>query len=81
VFETTRKRALSKLTPGEIQALGLEGEGSIDLTSDKMQRVFAKWVDVMRQVASSTLPDGPCDLFFNKFATEMQDWEEKAKDL
>jgi hypothetical protein len=55
--------------------------GAIDFSSKKMQKAFTLWVEVMRKVAAETLPAEVMYQFFHQFATEIQDWEEKAQSL
>ena len=54
---------------------------SINLGSEKMQKIFALWVEVMREVAQEVLPPEFMDLFFSKFSSAMEDWEEKAQNV
>jgi hypothetical protein len=35
----------------------------------------------MKEVAQDTLPDQNIDMFFNRWATKMADWEERAANL
>ena len=73
-----RVKALEEIAKIELKLRQVD-QDSINLHSEKMQKIFTMWVEVMREVALEVLPPELLDLFFNRFATEMQDWEEKAQ--
>lgn len=54
---------------------------SLSLGSEKMQKIFMLWVETMREIAEQILPPETMDLFFNRFATAMEGWEEKAQNV
>jgi hypothetical protein len=74
-----RIESLGKLAKLELQIKESDRD-SVNLSSDKMQKIFSLWVETMREVAQECLPPEVMDLFFNRFATAMGDWEEKAQD-
>jgi hypothetical protein len=73
-----RVDCLGKLAKLELQ-IKESNKDSVNLSSDKMQKIFSLWVEIMREVAQECLPPEVMDLFFNRFATAMNDWEEKAQ--
>ena len=73
-----RVKALEEIAKIELKLRQVD-QDSINLHGEKMQKIFTMWVEVMREVALEVLPPELLDMFFNRFATEMQDWEEKAQ--
>jgi hypothetical protein len=73
-----RVKALEEIAKIELKLRQVD-QDSINLHSEKMQKIFTMWIAVMREVALEVLPPELLDMFFNRFATEMQDWEEKAQ--
>ncbi len=69
--------ALLKLAnlENEIKKLGSE---TVDLKSERMQRVFAFMVNTLREIATEILPPESVDLLFGKFASALEGWEERA---
>lgn len=72
-----RVEALKRIADIELKIKEIDAE-AINLSSERIQRIFALWVEVMREVANEVLPPESIDLFFNKFATAMEGWEERA---
>lgn len=62
----------------EIRKLGAE---SIDLKSEHFQRVFALWIDSIREVAVELFTPEQVDLFFNSLTTKLDGWETRAADV
>lgn len=78
---TRRIEALKKIAEIELKIKELDSE-SINLSSERMQKIFAYWVEVMREAAQSIdMPPELLNLFFNRFASAMEGWEEKAANL
>jgi hypothetical protein len=73
-----RVKALEEIARIEIKLRQID-QDSINLHSEKIQKIFSMWIETMREVALEVLPPELLDMFFNRFATEMQDWEEKAQ--
>lgn len=74
---TRRIDALMKVASMELEAMKL-GANVLDLRGEKMQRVFAYFVQTIRDVAAETLTPEAIDLFFNRLETALQGWEDKA---
>ncbi len=74
---TRRIEALKKIADIELKIKELDNE-SINLSSERMQKVFQQWVEALREIAQETMPPEMLDLFFNRFATVMEGWEERA---
>lgn len=74
---TRRIDALTKIANIEMEIKKL-GSEAIDLRHPKFQRVFALWIEMMREVASETLTPQQIDLFFNRFSTKIEGWEDRA---
>lgn len=79
-FSGRRIEALKKIADValEMHKIGFE---SIDLHSEKVQRVFQLWTEIVRDAAVETLGPEQLDLFFNRLTTAMDGWEERASDL
>jgi hypothetical protein len=77
---TRRIDALERLAKIELKIREADRD-SINLGGEKMQKVFALWVEVMREVAQEVLPPEFMDLFFSKFSSAMEDWEDKAQNV
>jgi len=74
---TRRIEALNKIAAIELKIKEIDS-ASINLSSERMQKIFNFWVEAMTQVAQETLPEEVMQLFFNRFATMMEGWEERA---
>jgi len=74
-----RIEALRRIADIELKIRELD-QHALNLSSEKMQRIFALWVETMREIAQEVLPSEVMDLFFNRFATAMEGWEERAQD-
>jgi len=74
-----RVDALTKIANIEMEIKKL-GTDAIDLRSEKFQKVFALWIEIMREAATDTLTPEQIDLFFNRFSTKIEGWEERAND-
>lgn len=79
-LSSRRIDALERLAKIELKIREADRD-SINLGSEKMQKIFALWVEVMREVAQEVLPSEFMDLFFSKFSTAMEDWEDKAQNV
>jgi len=73
-----RVKALEEIAKIELKLRQVD-QDSINLHSEKMQKIFSIWVEKMREVALELLSPELLDMFFNRFATEMQNWEEEAQ--
>ena len=76
---TRRIDALAKIANIELEIKKL-GTDAIDVRGDKFQKVFAFWIEVMREAASDTLTPEQIDLFFNRFSTKIEGWEDRVAD-
>jgi hypothetical protein len=76
---TRRIDALTKVASIEMEIKKL-GSEAIDLRSEKFQKVFALWIEMMREVATDTLTPEQIDLFFTRFSTKIEGWEDRAAD-
>lgn len=74
---TRRIDALTKIANIEMEIKKL-GSDAIDLRHPKFQKVFTLWIEMMREVASETLTPELIDLFFNRFSTKIEGWEDRA---
>lgn len=72
--------ALTKIANIELELKKL-GTDAIDLHHPKFQQVFALWIEMMREVAAETLTPELIDLFFNRFSTKIEGWEERAAEV
>jgi hypothetical protein len=74
--------ALKKIADIELEIKKM-GADTINLKSEKFQRVLAYLITCFRDVCSETglLSPEQLDVLFNRLATEMEGWEEKASEL
>jgi len=72
-----RINALLKLATleAEIKKMGAD---TLDLKSEKFQKVFKMLIEKMQEVARETMPPEVMDLFFTRLQTAMEGWEEQA---
>ena len=72
-----RLDALGKIATIEFEMKKL-GADVIDLQGERFQRVFAFWIESLKEVAQEVLPPEQLDLFFNRLETSLNGWEDKA---
>lgn len=72
--------SLKRVSDVELKLRELES-AKFDMSSPKFQAVFAFWVAKLKGVAMEVLPPESLDLFFNRFATAMEKWEQEVADL
>lgn len=72
--------ALKKIADIELEMHKI-GFDQLDLYSEKVQRVFQLWTEIVKDAAVATLGAEQLDLFFNRLTTAMDGWEERAADL
>jgi hypothetical protein len=75
-----RIEALRKIAEIELKLRELESE-NVNFASEKFQKVFAFWVQKLSEVAQEVLPQEQVDMFLNRFASAMDNWEEEASAL
>lgn len=78
-LSTRRIDALNKIAhiELEIKKLGVE---MVDLRSERFQRVFALWIEMIQLVAEEVLDPEQAELFFNRLGTAMEGWEDRASE-
>lgn len=74
---TRRIDALKKIADIELEIKKL-GADTLDIHSEKFQRVFKFWINTVREIAEQTMTPEQIDLFFNHLSTSMEGWEEKV---
>lgn len=57
------------------------GSQTLDPRSEAFQRVFKLWIDRMKIVVLEVMTPEQADLFFTKFMTSMENWEEQAESV
>jgi len=72
--------ALKKIADIELEMHKI-GFDQLDVYSEKLQRVFQLWTEIVKDAAVATLGPEQLDLFFNRLTTAMDGWEERAADL
>jgi hypothetical protein len=77
---TRRIDALTRIAHIELEIRKLAPD-TLDVRGEKFQKVFRMFIECMRQCATETLSPEAIDLFFNRFSTMMDGWEERASDL
>lgn len=73
---TRRIDALKKIADIELELKKL-GADTIDVNSEKMQRIFQFFISTVRAVLEDTLTPEQIDLIFNRLSTEFEGWQEK----
>lgn len=76
-ISSRRVDALRKVADIEIKLRELEGE-AWNLASEPFQRLFALWVERLSAIAHETLPPETLDIFLNRLATSLANWERDA---
>jgi hypothetical protein len=79
-ISTRRIDALERIARLELKIKEADKD-SVSLGGEKMQKIFMLWVETMREIATEVLKPEEMDLFFNRFATAMEGWEEKAQNV
>jgi hypothetical protein len=74
-----RIEALRRIADIELKLREID-QHSVNLSSEKMQKVFAMWVETLREIAQEVMAPEVMDLFFNRLGTAMDGWEERAQD-
>lgn len=77
---TRRIDALTRIAHIELEIKKLAPD-SLDVRSEKFQKVFNMFIEFLRECAQETMPPETLDLFFNRFSTMMEGWEEKAESM
>jgi CelD/BcsL family acetyltransferase involved in cellulose biosynthesis len=77
---TRRIDALTRIAHIELEIKKLAPD-SVDVHSERFQKIFHMFIGFMRECAQETMPPEVIDLFFNRFSTMMEGWEEKAENL
>jgi len=77
---TRRIDALTRIAHIELEIKKLAPD-SLDVRSEKFQKVFNMFIEFMREAAKETLQPEAIDLFFNRFSTMLEGWEEKAENI
>jgi len=75
-----RVSALSEIARIELEMKKI-GTDVIDFGGEKFQKVFAMWIETLREAAQEVLPPEHIEIFFNRFSTMMEGWEERATSL
>jgi hypothetical protein len=80
--QTSSRRitALTQIAHIELEIKKLAPD-SVDVRSEKFQKIFKMFIETMRASAEATLPPEMIDLYFNHFSSAMEDWEERAAAL
>jgi hypothetical protein len=75
-----RIEAMKKIADIELEMRKI-GVDHIDVHSEKFQKIFKFWIEMIQATAVATLGPEQSDLFFNRLTSEMEGWEEKAEEL
>ena len=68
--------ALKKIADIELEIKKLGGD-TIDVTSEKMTKVFTFFIGTVRSILEENLTPEQLDLIFNRLQTEFEGWQEK----
>ena len=77
---TRRIDALTRIAHIELEIKKLSPD-TIDVSGEKFQKIFAMFISTLQETARETMPPEVLDLFFNRFSTKMEGWEERAANL
>lgn len=77
---TRRIDALTRIAHIELEIRKLAPD-TLDVRSEKFQKVFKMFIEIMKECAQETLSPQAIDLFFNLFSTRMAGWEDRAADF
>ncbi len=77
---TRRIDALTRIAHIELEIKKLAPD-MIDVRGEKFQKIFAMFIEYLKETAQETLTPEAIDLFFNRFSTKMDGWEDRATDL
>jgi len=75
-----RIEALTKIANIELEMKKLGGD-VVDFRGERFQKVFQLWVSTLQEIAEEILSPEQIDLFFNRFATKMDGWEDRASSV
>lgn len=79
-MSSRRIAALREVANLELEIRRL-GATMIDLKSERFQKIFAFFLETVRESASEVLSPEQVDLLFNRLETKLDGWEEKAQAL
>lgn len=83
--DTTQLISRHTKTLKEVAALQAElkelGQQTLDPRSEGFQKVFQLWVDNLQTVVQEILSPEQANLFFTKFTSLMENWEEQAESV
>lgn len=79
--QTSSRRidALTKIAHIELEIAKI-GPSTVDVRSEKFQRVIKLFLGFIQETAVETLPPEALNLFFNRLETKMDHWEDKAEE-
>jgi hypothetical protein len=77
---TRRIDALTRIAHIELEIKKLAPD-TLDVRSEKFQKVFSMFIEMMRESAKETLAPEAIDMFFNRFGSRLDGWEDKAENL
>lgn len=75
---TRQIAAIKELASIELE-LNRKSDQLLDVRSEKVQKVFALFVERIRDVATDTLPPETRDLFFTRLESALDGWEDEAE--
>ena len=77
---TRRIDALTRIAHIELEIRKLAPD-TLDVRGEKFQKVFAMFIQYLKETAQETLTPEAIDMFFNRFTSKMDGWEDKAADI
>jgi hypothetical protein len=77
---TRRIDALKKIADIELEIKKL-GASAVDVRSEQMLRVFKFFIETVRTILEDNLSPEQCDLIFNRFSTEFENWQDKLAEV
>jgi hypothetical protein len=77
---TRRIDALTRIAHIELEIKKIAPD-VIDVRGEKFQKIFRMFIEYLKETAQETLSPEAIDLFFNRFMTKMEGWEDKAIDI
>ena len=72
--------ALKKIADIELEVKKLGGD-TVDVNSEKMQRIFKFFIDTVRESLQASLTPEMLDVVFNRLSTDFDGWQEKLSNV
>lgn len=79
-YTVKRVECLKKIVDVELQIQQLN-KLDTNVSLENMQAIFKIWIERLQVVASDVLTEEQSKMFFNRFSTAMEGWEQEAQSI